>query len=102
MSGKNMFYDDDMHDGMVVAIDEFENTDDAGIRTIKLSTSNFQEGTTHKTVINFKTETKTIAKRIAYVLLSVLGLDNDEMDSRFNILDVPNNLEYKIESNYSA
>ena len=27
MSGKNMFYDDDIHEGMVVAIDEFENAD---------------------------------------------------------------------------
>lgn len=99
MSGKNMFYDTDLRPNMVIGIDEFENADSELIRTIKLSTSKFQDNTTLKTVIDFKSVQKIIHKRIAFILLSVLPLDNPEMLSRFLTLTVPSDEAYKIEIN---
>lgn len=99
MSGKNMFYDTELKPNMVIGIDEFENADSELIKTIKLSTSKFQDKTTHKTVIDFESKTKTIPERVAFILLSVLPLDNAEMLSRFITLDVPESETYKLAIN---
>lgn len=99
MSGKNMFYDEDLQTGMVVGIDEFENSDTTLIRTIKLSTGDFQHETKYKTVIEAESATKRIPSRVSFVLLSVVPLDNEEMISRFLTVDVPKSASYLLSVN---
>lgn len=99
MSGKNMFYDEDLQTGTVVGIDEFENSDTALIRTIKLSTGDFQHETNYKTVVEAESVTKRLPPRVAFVLLSVAPLNNEEMISRFLTVDVPKNTSYLLSVN---
>ncbi|MFZ2498775.1 hypothetical protein [Methanosarcina sp.] len=93
-SGKNMFYNDWIKPNMVVIIDEFDNGDKDIIKTLKLSTSRFQDKTMLDTVILFAAKTKIMPERIAFIIMSVLPLENEEMIQRYLTVDVPNNIKY--------
>lgn len=93
-TGKNLFYNEDIHAGMVIIIDEWENSDETLVRAVKLSTSQFQEETISDVVINFKSEPKVIPPRIAFILMSVSQLDSTELLQRFTTADMPNDEQY--------
>ena len=98
-SAKNMFYNPNIKENMVIIIDEFENSDSGLIRTIKLSTGSFQETTVLDTLIDQSSVQLSIPKRVSFILLSVNPLDSQEMLSRFITVDVPDSIEYKMNVN---
>jgi hypothetical protein len=93
-SGKNLFYNSNLHAGMVVVIDEWENADVDLVRVLKLATSDFQEATILGTVINFEGIDKPIPPRIAFIIISVSALESAELRQRFTSLDIPKDEQY--------
>lgn len=74
LTPKALFYNvDSIHDGMIIFSDDVEISSDME-SIIKRSTSEFQQGIEHLTVINQKGKTMTMPKRIVWWLASV---DND-------------------------
>lgn len=98
-TGKNLFYNEELHEGMVIVIDEWENADIDLIRAIKLCTSQFQKATTLDTVINFEAVPKIVPPRISFILMSVSQLDSEELTQRFVTVDMPKDSQYLEEIN---
>jgi hypothetical protein len=93
-SAKNMFYCDWIHPDMVIIIDEFNNNNLDLITTMKLSTSRFQDKTLADTVAFFESKTLEMPERIAFIILSVEPLANEELNQRCLTVDVPGGEDY--------
>jgi hypothetical protein len=79
---------------MVIVIDEFNNNNLDPITTLKLSTSRFQDITILDTAAFFESKTLEMPERIAFIILSVEPLANEELNQACLTVDVPGGEDY--------
>lgn len=108
LSGKSLFYDDDLKPGCIICNDDQKLNDDL-IDTIKQSTSKYQEVTYHRTVKNQEKGEYSIPERVTFWLAGVDGLDDEQMGNRFINVDVDESEEQdervynkQVEEEYTA
>lgn len=92
LSGKSLFYDDDLKPGCIICNDD-QNLNEDLVDTIKQSTSKYQDETTHRTVVKQKKGVFTIPERVTYWLAGVDGFDDSQMGNRFINTDVDETAE---------
>lgn len=92
LSAKSLFYQLDLKAGTVVFSDDVRINDDLE-DTLKRSMTNFQQKTTHMTVIKGKPKTLEIPERIAWWLTSVENPFGDELLNRLFGLDVDDSVD---------
>lgn len=87
LSGKSLFYDDELAPGCIICNDDQKLNDDL-IDTIKQSTSKYQDRTEHRTVKKQEKAVFSIPERVTFWLAGVDGLDDEQMGNRFINVDV--------------
>ena len=97
LSGKAVFYDENLKPGTVIFTDDTNINEDI-VTTIKQATSNFQNITFHRT-INSKREhvVKEIPPRISWWLTTVDSFEDEQMGNRFITQDVEKSEQHKID-----
>lgn len=96
LSGKSLFYKEDLKGGTVVFSDDVKLNEDI-IATIKQTTTSFQSPYTHHTVTsNLKPVSLKIPARMCWILTSVHGFDDDQMGNRFVSTDVDETVQQDI------
>jgi hypothetical protein len=92
LSAKSLFYQPDLKAGTVVFSDDVRINADLE-DTLKRSMTNFQQMTTHMTVVNGKPKTLAIPERITWWLTSVDNPFSDELLNRLFGLDVDDSVD---------
>jgi len=88
LSGKAVYYDDDVKKGTIIFSDDTTLNDDM-VDTIKRATTNYQEVSHHHTVTKNREGMKLeIPERISWWLTTVNSFDDDQMGNRFITCDV--------------
>lgn len=88
LSGKSIFYNDDIRKGTIIFSDDIKLNEDV-TTTIKQTTSFYQQVYAHHTVSkDLKGVVLTVPERLCWILTSVNGFDDDQMGNRFVGLDV--------------
>ena len=87
LSGKSLFYDEDLVPGCIICNDDQKLNEDL-IDTIKQSTSKYQDRTEHRTVKKQEKAVFSIPERVTFWLAGVDGLDDEQMGNRFINVDV--------------
>ncbi|MCD4841951.1 MAG: hypothetical protein K8R08_08130 [Methanosarcinales archaeon] len=87
LSGKALFYDEDLKAGCIICNDD-QNLNEDLIDTIKQSTSKYQDETLHRTVVKQKKGEYSIPARVTFWLAGVDGFDDSQMGNRFINTDV--------------
>lgn|GEM_PF-2411495 len=99
LSGKAVYYNSNLKEGMCLYIDDVDLTKADLMTTIKQSTSDFQNKTTHQTVINGIGVKCGIPPRIAWLMSAVNGFDDEQLSSRFLCVEVDESIEYQKQIN---
>lgn len=92
LSSKTLFYDPDLKPGTIIFVDDVKMSDDLD-STLKQAMSNFQEPTTHKTVINQEYRELTIPERTVFWMTAVNTDFSDELINRIYDLNVDESTE---------
>lgn len=99
LSGKAVYYDPNLKEGMCLYVDDVDLTKADLMTTIKQSTSDFQNETTHQTVINGEGVKCGIPPRVSWVMSAVNGFDDEQLSSRFLCVEVEESIEYQKDIN---
>jgi hypothetical protein len=92
LSAKSLFYHPDLRPGTVVFSDDVRINADLE-DTLKKSMTNFQQTTSHMTVIKGESKTLTIPERITWWMTSVDNSVSDELLNRLFGLDVNDSVD---------
>ena len=82
LSDKYLYYSNDMQAGSVCFVDDKDPSPPMK-ELMKNSITNFQKTEHHRTVINGEPKDLTAPERTVWILASVDGFDDDQMDNRF-------------------
>ena len=92
MSSKSLYYHPNLKSGTIIYCDDANFTDDT-IATLKQSTSNFQDPSKHRTVVNQEYAEFSIPERCSFWFSTIDGISDTQLANRFLNADVDGSRE---------